>query len=120
MRDGRDIESVQSEHGIQRCFAAYRPLANILNLPGFEFESAQEILELTHLRSAGEGTTHVPSSRLSNAAMTASSKAASVTGEPCVAAIYQLDSIVRRSTSLQLTADGRAAGTLQSEAGVVA
>ena len=124
---------VNAEGRVQSFFAVVKPLgearpawkilrtlANILNLPGFEFESAQEILELTHLRSAGEGTTHVPSSRLSNAAMTASSKAASVTGEPCVAAIYQLDSIVRRSTSLQLTADGRAAGTLQSEAGVVA
>ena len=124
---------VNAEGRVQSFFAVVKPLgearpawkilrtlANILNLPGFEFESAQEILELTHLRSAGEGTTHVPSSRLSNAAMTASSKAASVTGEPCVAAIYQLDSIVRRSTSLQLTADGRAAGKLQSEAGVVA
>ena len=31
------------------------------------------------------------------------------TSEPCVAAIYQLDSLVRRASSLQLTADGRAA-----------
>ena len=32
-----------------------------------------------------------------------------VPGEPCVAAIYQLDSLVRRASSLQLTADARAA-----------
>ena len=97
-----------------------RTLANILDLPGFEFESAQEILEHTHLQSAGEISTHAPSERLSNDCGTESTNAASMIGEPCVAAIYQLDSIVRRSTSLQLTADGRAAGTLQSEAGVVA
>jgi NADH-quinone oxidoreductase subunit G len=29
--------------------------------------------------------------------------------KPCVAAIYQLDGIVRRSPSLQATADGQAA-----------
>jgi NADH-quinone oxidoreductase subunit G len=33
---------------------------------------------------------------------------ARTTAEPCVAGIYQLDSIVRRASSLQLTADGRA------------
>nr|MBP6853628.1 hypothetical protein [Rhodoferax sp.] len=33
------------------------------------------------------------------------------TAEPVVASIYQLDAIVRRSTSLQLTADARVAGS---------
>ena len=32
-----------------------------------------------------------------------------IPGQPCVASIYQLDPLVRRAGSLQLTADGRAA-----------
>ena len=32
-----------------------------------------------------------------------------IPAQPCVASIYQLDSLVRRASSLQLTADGRAA-----------
>jgi NADH-quinone oxidoreductase subunit G len=32
-----------------------------------------------------------------------------IPGQPCVASIYQLDSLVRRASSLQLTADARSA-----------
>ncbi|MDP3205720.1 MAG: hypothetical protein Q8M80_16820, partial [Hydrogenophaga sp.] len=51
--------------------------------------------------------TVVDASRLSNA----SSAAVDLTPahlQPCVAAIYQLDGLVRRATSLQLTNDARA------------
>jgi NADH-quinone oxidoreductase subunit G len=36
------------------------------------------------------------------------------TGSPVVASIYQLDSLVRRATSLQLTADAKGAAHTQS------
>jgi NADH-quinone oxidoreductase subunit G len=37
-------------------------------------------------------------------------------GTPCVASIYQLDGLVRRAPSLQLTADGRAAQRVEEGA----
>jgi NADH-quinone oxidoreductase subunit G len=37
-------------------------------------------------------------------------------GTPCVASIYQLDGLVRRAPSLQLTADARAAQRAQEGA----
>jgi NADH-quinone oxidoreductase subunit G len=84
-----------------------RALANILGLPGFEFESAQEVLQHMHASNEGGVPSQVPANRLSNAcALQVDSVVATV--EPCVASIYQLDSIVRRASSLQLTADGLA------------
>jgi NADH-quinone oxidoreductase subunit G len=83
-----------------------RALANILNLPGFEFNSAQEVL--SHLHS-GVIPDHAPTNRLSNACSLPSSGFDSQV-PPCVADIYQLDGIVRRASSLQLTADAKAIG----------
>jgi len=54
--------------------------------------------------------THVQGGKLSNATGAAINVSAAA-GQPCVAAIYQLDPIVRRARSLQLTADGRRAAT---------
>ena len=85
-----------------------RVLANLLGLPGFDFETAQDVL--APLRKGMEpAATHVPAELLSNAApmdvdFTAPGDAAAV---PAVASIYQLDGLVRRATSLQLTADAR-------------
>jgi len=96
-----------------------RALANVLDLPGFDFESSQEVLMHLHAQNEGGVPEQVPAARLSNACkMPAPSTVAK--SEPCVAAIYQLDSIVRRATSLQLTADGRAGAVAQSKLGVVA
>ncbi|MFN9475817.1 MAG: NADH-quinone oxidoreductase subunit G, partial [Acidovorax sp.] len=52
----------------------------------------------------------LPAEQLSNAVgqVPAAAGAASV-AEPAVASIYQLDGLVRRATSLQLTADARMA-----------
>ncbi|MFZ2306280.1 MAG: NADH-quinone oxidoreductase subunit NuoG [Rhodoferax sp.] len=117
---------VQSFHAVVKPLGEARPawkvlrtLANILELPGFDFESAQEILAFLHADNGGIVPTHVPAGRLSNAS-NGSVPAAVSQGEPCVAGIYQLDGIVRRATSLQLTADGRASVKPQSEQGVVA
>jgi NADH-quinone oxidoreductase subunit G len=114
---------VQSFHAVVKPLGEARPawkvlrtLANILELPGFDFDSAQEVLAFLHTESGGTVPTHVPAGRLSNAC-SGSTAAAVGLGDPCVSSIYQLDGIVRRATSLQLTADGRAAAKQQSEQG---
>ena len=80
-----------------------RVLANLLNLPGFAFESSTDVLAATQL-VAGE----IPTQRLGNRTGVTLAASQSV-AEPVVAAIYQLDGIVRRSSALQQTADGRSA-----------
>ncbi len=82
-----------------------RVLANTLGLPGFDFESTPDVLARTGLADAGL----VDASRLGNQTSASIDLSAAAT-DPVVASIYQLDSIVRRATSLQLTADARAGG----------
>jgi len=104
---------VQSFHAVVKPLAETRPawkvlrvLANMLGLPGFEYESAQEVL----LAARGEKdiqATHVQGGELSNATIAAVDLNVAA-GQPVTAAIYQLDGIVRRAPSLQLTADGKA------------
>lgn len=112
---------VQSFHAVVKPLAETRPawkvlrvLANLLELPGFDFESSQDVLKKISGADAGQISAH----RLDNAAeqgvIVLSGLAGSV---PAVASIYQLDGLVRRATSLQLTADARNAAGLQ---GVVA
>lgn len=107
---------VQSFHAVVRPAGEVRPawkvirvLANMLGLPGFDFESAQEVLASMHKENGGVPA-FVPAVRLGNAS-TASIDLSAATSEPVVAAIYQLDGTLRRATSLQLTADGRANAT---------
>jgi len=79
-----------------------RVLANLLGLSGFAFESTADVLADIDVPA------QVPADKLGNttgAAIDASS--AAELPAPVVASIYQLDSIVRRAPSLQLTADGR-------------
>ncbi|MBK7052318.1 MAG: NADH-quinone oxidoreductase subunit G [Rhodoferax sp.] len=103
---------VQSFHAVVKPLGETRPawkvlrvLANLLGLPGFEFDSSQDVLKQVPGLPANGGT-HVSSGLLNNLSGGAIDLTpASV--EPAVAAIYALDSIVRRATSLQLTADGR-------------
>jgi NADH-quinone oxidoreductase subunit G len=83
-----------------------------LNLPGFEYNSSQEVLEHLHATDGGAIPQHVPAGRLSNG-VAAGSTVHSAQAEPCVAGIYQLDGIVRRATALQLTADARATRSLE-------
>jgi len=86
-----------------------RVLANLLGLPGFDFESAQDVLAVMHPDGV---PAFAPAARLGNdtTALIDLSPAAT---DPVVASIYQLDGTVRRATSLQLTADARAAATAQ-------
>ena len=103
---------LQSFHAVVKPLAETRPawkvlrvLRNMLGLNGFADESSQDVLARTALVPAG--TQQVAAAQLSNA--TGAAIRASVAGEPApvTAAIYQLDGLVRRSPSLQLTADAR-------------
>jgi NADH-quinone oxidoreductase subunit G len=91
-----------------------RVLGNLLDLPGFDFDSSQAVLTEAKQSAPAHGA-FVPAEKLSNATTvsTASNSstvvAAASAQPPCVASIYQLDGLVRRAPSLQLTADARAA-----------
>ena len=98
---------VQSFHAVVKPLSDARPawkvlrvLANLLGLPGFDFESSQDVLKQV------SGVDAV-ADKLSNASDTVIQLINSSQAAPAVASIYQLDSLVRRATSLQLTADAR-------------
>jgi NADH-quinone oxidoreductase subunit G len=84
-----------------------RVLANMLELPGFAQESSRDALALVGLADVASGSL-VAADRLGNQTG-AAIDLAPADGEPCVASIYQLDALVRRAGSLQLTADARPA-----------
>lgn len=103
---------VQSFHAVVKPLAETRPawkvlrvLANLLGVQGVDYESSQDVLTT----AIGTGTNEVPANVLSNATKVAVQVTGEAVAEPAVASIYQLDSIVRRATSLQLTADAREA-----------
>ena len=94
---------LQSFHAVVKPLGETRPawkvirvLANLLGIPGFDFESSQDVL--------AKSTATAPI--LSNASQAAVQLTGAVPA-PHVAHIYQLDGLVRRSPSLQLTADAR-------------
>ena len=99
---------LQSFHAVVKPLAETRPawkvlrvLANMLGLPQLAFETSQDVLKQiadTPLNLSNECSSEV--------------RLAGNTDAPCVASIYQLDSLVRRAPSLQLTADARNAKTL--------
>ncbi|MCO5110807.1 MAG: NADH-quinone oxidoreductase subunit NuoG [Burkholderiaceae bacterium] len=106
---------LQSFHAVVRPLGETRPawkvlrvLANLMDLPGFDFETSQDVLAKATGAIAGQAST-VPVERLSNATAAAPQVAVDAVAEPVVASIYQLDSLVRRASSLQQTADGRLA-----------
>jgi len=108
---------VQSFHAVVKplgetrpAWKVFRALANILELPGFDFNSAQEVLAHLHADNAQGVPLQVPANRLSNASTSVVATSAGYV-EPCVASIYQLDGIVRRAPALQLTADAQVAQT---------
>ena len=101
---------LQSFHAVVKPLGETRPawkvlrvLANLLALPGFDFESTSDVL----VRAGFHAAEGVAPGKLDNHTGAAIDLSPAV-GEPVVASIYQLDSIVRRATSLQLTADARA------------
>lgn len=87
-----------------------RVLANLLGLPGFAFESTADVL-----RTIGDNGS-VPANALNNATAAKAAASSGAVAAPVVASIYQLDSIVRRAPSLQLTADARNASAAPAHA----
>jgi len=103
---------VQSFHAVVKPAGEARPawkvlrvLANLLDVQGVDYDTSQDVLKAIALEVQGEAL-FVPAARLSNGCdATINTQVAEVT--PVVASIYQLDGMVRRATSLQLTADAK-------------
>ena len=105
---------LQSFHAVVKPLGETRPawkvlrvLGGMLGLPGFTQESVAEVLA-----QALPGIKTGDCSALKPVTVDTKSAAIDLDSslvKPCVAAIYQLDGIVRRSPSLQATADGQAA-----------
>jgi NADH-quinone oxidoreductase subunit G len=109
---------VQSFHAVVKPLGDARPawkvlrvLGNMMKVEGFDFESSQDVLAAIF---GGPAPEFVPQSRLNNACSAPFTGSFNGT-EPCVARIYQLDSLVRRATSLQMSADGRVSSAVVSE-----
>jgi NADH-quinone oxidoreductase subunit G len=107
---------VQGFHAVVKPLGDTRPawkvlrvLANLLGLPGFEFESSQDVLKQISGVDAGPVSADRLNQQQGGAIPTRINVTATAGAAPAVASIYQLDSLVRRATSLQLTADARQA-----------
>ena len=110
---------VQSFHAVVKPLGDTRPawkvlrvLGNLLGLPGFDFESSQDVLKQVQ----GIAGDQVVADKLSNFTGAAIVLSGANQVAPAVASIYQLDSLVRRATSLQLTADARIVAGVQAHA----
>jgi NADH-quinone oxidoreductase subunit G len=107
---------IQSFHAVVKPNGETRPawkvlrvLANLLGLSGFNFESSSDVL-----KNIGDaGASHIASDRLGNSIKHEVDVSAVSGPAPVVASIYQLDGLVRRATSLQLTADARKAASFE-------
>lgn len=104
---------VQSFHAVVKPLGETRPawkvlrvLGNMLGLKGFDYEASAEVLAQV-FGPATDGLTTVAEGKLGNATKAQVKPAAARAGRPAVAAIYQLDGLVRRAPALQLTADAR-------------
>ncbi len=102
---------IQSFHAVVRPLGETRPawkvlrvLANLMGVPGMAYETSQEVLA-----QIVQGAEQVPADILNNAALAPLAVSRDAMAEPVVASIYQLDGLVRRAASLQLTADARLA-----------
>ncbi|MFY9509765.1 MAG: molybdopterin-dependent oxidoreductase, partial [Rubrivivax sp.] len=102
---------VQSFHGVVKPLGDARPgwkvlrvLGNLLGLPGFEQESAEEV------RAEALGDLAAVATRLDNGTAAAPAVAAAAAGLERIAdvPIYSTDMLVRRATSLQLASDANA------------
>jgi NADH-quinone oxidoreductase subunit G len=95
----------QSFHGVVKPLGETRPawkvlrvLGTMLHVPGFDFETIEDV--------RAQAIPADVQALLSNAC-TAPVDVSPAAGQPASAAIYQLDSLVRRAPSLQLTADAK-------------
>ncbi len=105
---------VQSFHGVVKPLGEARPawkvlrvLGNLLDIPGFDFETAEDV------RAEALGDTAALPARLDNTGVAPTAAPTPPAGPPqglqrvADVPIYATDAIVRRAASLQLTADAR-------------
>ncbi|MGA0939675.1 MAG: NADH-quinone oxidoreductase subunit NuoG [Burkholderiaceae bacterium] len=100
----------QSFHAVVKPLGETRPawkvlrvLCNLMEIPGTDFETSQDVLAATGL-TVGQ----VSEAQLSNACdAPIVFKAMALDAAPSVAGIYQLDGIVRRAPALQHTVDAK-------------
>ena len=102
---------VQSFHAVVKPLGETRPawkvlrvLGNLLEIPDMAWETAQDVLS-TVLGQENLQNSHLPVHSLHNETSVPIHAQAHECAEPVVAAIYQLDSLVRRSPALQKTVD---------------
>ncbi len=107
----------QSFHAVVKPLGETRPawkvlrvLANVLDLPGFEFESTADVLKEIAVDQSADAYSVNPALLINKTAAMVDLSPSKV--EPTVARIYSLDGIVRRASSLQLTADAKSAETV--------
>jgi NADH-quinone oxidoreductase subunit G len=112
---------VQSFHAVVKPLGETRPgwkvlrvLANMLDIPGFDFDSSKDVLASVTCLKQPE-TTHLPLELLSNRCH-GEIDPALATVESVVAGIYDLDGTVRRAASLQRTADAKSSKSVQEVA----
>ena len=104
---------LQSFHAVVKPLGETRPawkvlrvLANMLELPGFDFDASTDVL--SKLTGQSGALSHMPTDKLGNICLVAIDLSESNI-QPIAAAIYQVDGIVRRASSLQMTVDAKLA-----------
>ena len=88
----------------------------MLDLPCFDFDASTDVLN--KLTGQSTGLVGIPVEKLSNLVSMANSLAIDISEtniQPVTAAIYQIDGIVRRASSLQMTADAKGMLTMPLE-----
>ncbi|GKT00050.1 NADH-quinone oxidoreductase subunit NuoG [Acidovorax sp. SUPP3434] len=105
---------LQSFHAVVKPLGDARPawkvlrvLGNLLGVQGLDFETSQDVLAKATGATVAAPLAQLPADRLSNSTRAAIAVPAGAAAAPVVASIYQLDGLVRRAPSLQLTADAR-------------
>lgn len=108
---------VQSFHAAVKPLADTRPgwkvlrvLANMLGIRNMEYESSQEVLK----SAIGDGVYFVPENILNNKTNCIIENISVNSKKPLPVGIYQLDSIVRRASALQATADAKMFSTREA------
>jgi NADH-quinone oxidoreductase subunit G len=104
----------QSFHAVVKPLGETRPawkvlrvLANVLGLPGFDYESTADVLK--QLSGDDSGKAYSVNPAILNNQTDACVDRTPSTVDPVVARIYSLDGTVRRASSLQLTTDAKSA-----------
>ncbi len=106
---------LQSFHAVVKPLGETRPawkvlrvLANMLEIPDFDFDTSTDVLS----KVTGQSTllSTIPVEKLGNTSSMALDLSEPTT-QPVTATIYQIDGIVRRAGSLQMTADAKLIST---------